>query len=93
MTDVDTDVLNELAECFLDDQGQVDVSVYIDEGKLGKAQAYVLGAIDKLMTEGKLEGEELQEALTKLGMSERDISRLRAGSDNQFEFPTQPPLQ
>lgn len=50
-----------LAERLLDDEGQVEVSVLIDEGKTKLAQIYLPGALDQQMVAGGLSVSELAE--------------------------------
>jgi hypothetical protein len=69
--------LMELAERFLDDEGQVKVSVLLDDKELRRAQIMLLGAIDKSMNEGELDAAEAPQVLAVLGLSLRDIERLR----------------
>lgn len=82
--DLDPEVLMEIAERFLNDQGQVEVSVLVDDGHLRRAQAYLLGALDKAMTDGQLTDEEAPGIYAQLGLSARDVERLRTHSAHQW---------
>jgi|GEM_PF-2067228 hypothetical protein len=84
---INSDHLSKLAETFLDDQGQVDVSVKIDEGDLKGAQVYLLGAIDRAMNAGELAGAELLAALNQAGLPQADIVRIYTNNAHLFEPP------
>ncbi len=84
MNEPDQTTLMEVAEMLLNDEGQVEVSVLIDEGEKYRAQVYLLGAMDKLMCAGTLSAAELTEIVLKIGLSQRDIERIRGSNADKF---------
>lgn len=72
--------LMELAEMFLDDEGQTEVSVLLDENEIRRAQRYLLGGMDRCMQEGAITEDEAPKHYVKLRLSNRDVELLRRGS-------------
>lgn len=78
--DVDTGELMELAEMLLEDEGQVAISVLLDEGRVREAQAHLLGTIDRKMEAGRLEPEDIPDLMDKLGLPHSELERLQQTS-------------
>ena len=72
--------LMEVAETLLDEEGQVEVSVLLDAGRLGDAQAKLVGAMDRLTLANLLDAEEAVSLHRKIGLSSERIEQLRLAS-------------
>lgn len=78
VAEVSDETLTEIGEQVLDDEGQVELSLMLDEGKQRGAQRYLLGAIDELLEGADEEGkEELAALIPQIGLSAAEAERLR----------------
>lgn len=84
MTQVTAEELTEIGEEILDDEGQVELSVRIDDGRMHDAQVYLLGAIDGLMNRQRLTPSEVKTLIARLKLPMRDIERLRGENVEKF---------
>lgn len=82
---VDTDNLMKLAEMLLDDEGQVAISVLLDEGRVREAQAHLLGTIDRKLAKGRLEPEDIPDLMEKLGLPHSELDRLQQTSTDLWK--------
>lgn len=71
--------LNEIALQILTDEGQVTVSVMVDEGDIRRAQLYLFREIGGLTEAGQLTLEESQELINRLGFTTLELRQLRTG--------------
>lgn len=83
-TTVDVEELTQLAEEILDEEGQVDIALRLEEGKVYDAQVYLLGAADRCMQEGIFSPEEAPVVMRRIGLSTRDIERIRGAHVDKF---------
>lgn len=69
--------LNDIALTILDDEGQVKVSVMVDDGELRRAQLYLAGFIDARFEGGLLTAEDTRRLYEKLQVSPAEMERIR----------------
>lgn len=79
---VDTVRLMKVAEMVLDDEGQVEVSVRIDDGEIRRAQVCLIGAIDRLLQEEQDGHAELAALIPQIGLSPAEVEQIRSLCSN-----------
>lgn len=72
--------LMEVALTILDEEGQTDVSMMLEAGQLGHAQARLTGAVDRLMLDRQLDGDEADDLRHKIGLPLERAEDLRTAS-------------
>jgi hypothetical protein len=73
-------IITQLAEKYLNADGQEDIKERLRRGKLHSAKIYLLGAIDSLWRNKKIDEKEAAEAYRLLDTSTETASKIRQNS-------------
>lgn len=72
-------VLRELAEKYVNEEGRKDVLDFIVDENHERAGFYILGAVDHLFGDKQIDGEEASGVYEKLGIPPKAMFKVRAG--------------
>ncbi len=83
-TSVTKEELLRLGEELLNEDGQIELSLKLEDGDVRGSQEYLLGAADACMQRGLLTEAEAPQVMARIGLSMRDRERIRSRSPDKL---------